>query len=74
MSIAEAECDTISGTSTSLTCTLLTPPTAGVWDVQLVTSEGLVPVSAGTAQVTVSLVGSAVTPGFDLSSFGGDTL
>lgn len=74
MSIGEADCDTISGSSTALSCTLLTAPTAGDWNVELVTSEGLIPLAAGVLPVNVSLLGTSVTPGFDLSSFGGETL
>ena len=72
--LANSECGTVTASSTSITCTLITSASAGSWDVQVTDASGLIPVDTATAKIDVSLTISNIDPSLDLNQLGGDIL
>lgn len=73
--LGDVGCGPTTGTTTQITCTLTTGAAAGTYaKVDVLSAEGLVPVDAGVASITVNLSGLGIFPNTLLNQNGGDEI
>lgn len=72
--IANSKCVTVTATATEITCTLDVPAAAGSWNVEVTSTNGLIPLASGVAKIRVLLTVQSVTPSSNLNQLGGDEL
>ena len=72
--LGDVGCGPVTGTATSVTCTLTNSPTAGTHTtVDVLSAEGVVPVGA-VSSITVALSTTSVFPNTELNMYGGDII
>ena len=70
--LGDVGCGPVTGSPTSITCTLMKSPAAGTYaEVDVFSADGRVSVQAGAPAITVALSTDVVTPNTDVNSAGG---
>lgn len=73
--LGDVGCGPVTGSATSITCTLLKNPAAGTYAaVDVYSADGRVSVNASVTSITVALSTDSVTPNTDVNSAGGTVL
>ena len=73
--LGDVGCGPVTGSATTVTCTLLKNPAAGSYDaVDVFSADGRVPVNAGVNAISVALSTDSVTPNTDVNAAGGTVI
>ena len=71
---ANTHCGVPVTTDTEISCTLVSAPAAGSWNVEVIDLKGLSPLAVDVVAIDVPLVITSITPNSALNQLGGDIL